>query len=88
MIWGFERQEFCFVLFSEKVLNAGAGEIAQNVRVHTSLTEHLGSVPSTHKVAHNHLCLQVLGIHVPSSGLLRYQACKRYTYAFRQNAKT
>ena len=33
----------------------GAGEMAQQLRELTSLPEVLSSIPSNHKVAHNHL---------------------------------
>ena len=35
--------------------NLGAGEMAQWLRALTILPENLGSIPSNHMVAHNHL---------------------------------
>jgi hypothetical protein len=38
-----------------KILQFGAGEMAQWLRALTALPEVLGSIPSNHMVAHNHL---------------------------------
>lgn len=38
-----------------------------------------GLIPSTHRVAHDHLLLQVEGISCPPSGLCGYQAGKSCT---------
>lgn len=42
--------------------HGGAKEMAQWLRALVTLAEILGSVPSTHRVAHNHLYLQFQGI--------------------------
>ena len=66
---------------------AGAGEIAQQFRAPTALTEDLGSIPSTHMVAHNLLPSKspVPGYLIPSSGLYGHQG---YMYTCRQNTHT
>ena len=46
----------------------GAGEMAQKLRALVVLTDDLGSILSTHMVAHNHQCWGVM----PSSGFCRY----------------
>jgi hypothetical protein len=43
---------------TNKKCRVGAEELASWLKAHTALTEDLGSIPSTHKVAHNHLYLQ------------------------------
>jgi hypothetical protein len=49
----------CFIvlllLFLVFVMKSGAGEMAQQVRALTALSEVLSSNPSNHMVAHNHL---------------------------------
>jgi len=46
-------------------LKIGAGEMAQWLRAPTALPEVLSSIPSNHKVAHNHLSWDLM----PSSGM-------------------
>jgi hypothetical protein len=43
----------------------GAGEMAQRLEALTALPEFLGSIPSNHMVAHNHLEWDLM----PSSGV-------------------
>ena len=50
-------------LFKSKM--SGAGEMAQQVRALTALTEVLNSIPTNHMVAHNHLERDLM----PSSGV-------------------
>jgi hypothetical protein len=46
-------------------MGKGAGEMAQQFRALTALPEVLSSIPSIHKVAHNHVKWNL----VPSSGV-------------------
>jgi hypothetical protein len=43
------------MIFFLKIEHKRAGEMAQRLRVMTVLQEVLGSIPSNHMVAHNHL---------------------------------
>jgi hypothetical protein len=57
-------------------------EMALQLGTLAVLPKDLGSIPSTHIAAHNHLKLKFQGIQcpLPSSGLHRYQACKWYRH--------
>ena len=61
-------------------------EMVQELRALAVLEEDLCSVPSTHKVAHNHLLQQFQGNLTPSSGfylhcmhMVHLHACRRNT---------
>jgi hypothetical protein len=41
--------------YAYKTISKGAGEMAQQLKALTSLSEVLSTIPSNHMVAHNHL---------------------------------
>ena len=61
-----------------KEAHSGAGEMARWLGAPAARPEDLGSLPSTHTVAHNCLYLRFWD-PVPSSDLPGHQACTWYT---------
>jgi hypothetical protein len=50
----FSRRSSSYTM-SYKIMNSGAGEMAQRLRALAALPDVLSSIPNNHMVAHNHL---------------------------------
>ena len=55
-----------YSVYTDEDVNMGAGEMAQRLKILTTLAKDPGSVPSTHPVAHNYIQNKKVSQSTPS----------------------